>query len=259
MPSGTQTILNARSLATAHQRLAALLKPGMLVLDVGCGTGAITRGIAAAVAPHGRVLGLDVHAALVGEAARAHRHTPGLSFAVSDVYSLPCAAAFDIVSAARVLQWLAQPQIALHQMAASAKPGGTIIVLDYNHTKIRWHPAPPKSMQIFYDAFLRWRAEAGMDNTIADHLATLYRRVDLSEVVVTPQHEVTQRHEPDFATRIGIWAEVAATRGRQMVQDGMLTAMQRQTAEYEYRAWMRDEAQSQTLYMLAVEGTRRRS
>jgi ubiquinone/menaquinone biosynthesis C-methylase UbiE len=52
--------LPQRSLETSHRRLAELLRPGMAVLDVGCGAGAITRGIAEAVAPGGHALGLDV-------------------------------------------------------------------------------------------------------------------------------------------------------------------------------------------------------
>jgi hypothetical protein len=158
---------------------------------------------------------------------------------------------------ARVLQWLSQPRTALQQMTVAPKPGGKIIVLDYNHTKIQWQPAPPRSMQVFYDAFLRWRVEAGMDNAIADHLADLCTAVGLAEVVVTPQHEVTQRHEADFATRAGIWANVATSRGRQMVQDGMISEAQRLAAEQEYRLWLRDAAVSQTLYLLAVEGIHR--
>jgi SAM-dependent methyltransferase len=200
---------------------------------------------------------MDIHPGLVGEAARTHHGTPGLFFAVADVYHLPCHAAFDLVSAARVLQWLSQPRMALQQMTAAARAGGKIIVLDYNHTKIQWQPAPPRSMRVFYDAFLRWRAEAGMDNAIADHLADLCTAVGLVEVVVTPQHEVTQRHEADFATRVGIWADVAASRGRQMVQDGIISEAQRLAAEQEYRLWLRDAAVSQTLYLLAVEGIRR--
>jgi hypothetical protein len=35
MPEGTSGILNARSLATAHRRLAELLQPGLTVLDIG--------------------------------------------------------------------------------------------------------------------------------------------------------------------------------------------------------------------------------
>jgi ubiquinone/menaquinone biosynthesis C-methylase UbiE len=257
MPAGTQTILNARTLATAHRRLAAWLQPGHTVLDIGCGTGAITSGIAAAVTPAGQVLGLDAHAGLVREAARTHAGTPGLSFAVADIYHLPCRPVFDLVSAARLLQWLARPEVALQRLVTAAKPGGKVVVLDYNHEKIVWHPEPPASLRLFYDAFLRWRAQAGMDNAIADHLSALCSAAGLINVVITPQHEVTQRHDLDFATRAGIWAEVAASRGRQMVQDGVITEAQRLAAEQEYRAWVRHEARAQTLYLLAVEGSRR--
>ena len=55
MPAGTEGILDARSLAEDHAVLAALLRAGMTVLDVGCGTGAITRGIAQAVFRAGRL------------------------------------------------------------------------------------------------------------------------------------------------------------------------------------------------------------
>ena len=170
MPEGTQRILNARSLQTAHQRLVALLRPGLTVLDIGCGTGVITRDIAAAVAPHGRVVGVDVNVALIEEARQVHGAVPALTFEVCDVYTLPFRAAFDLVSAARVLQWLVHPLDAVRMLVAATKPGGQVILLDYNHEKIAWDPAPPVSMQTFYTTFLRWRADAGMDNAIVDHL-----------------------------------------------------------------------------------------
>ena len=39
-------VLNRRTLEIDHRVLAGVLRPGMSVLDVGCGTGAITAGIA---------------------------------------------------------------------------------------------------------------------------------------------------------------------------------------------------------------------
>src|SRR3989449_11530815 len=108
MPEGTSAILDTRSLGTGNRRLAALLRPGLSVLDVGCGTGAITRGIAEAVGRHGRAVGVDVNASMIEKARAAHRGVPSLSFEVADFLALP-AGPFDIVTAARVLQWLAGP------------------------------------------------------------------------------------------------------------------------------------------------------
>src|ERR1700723_402575 len=107
MPSGTERFLDVRSLADAHRRLAELLRPGMSVLDVGCGTGAITAGIAQAVQPGGSVVGIDVSAALIGRAQTRSEHQENLSFELADAASLVRERRrFDVVTAARMLQWL---------------------------------------------------------------------------------------------------------------------------------------------------------
>jgi ubiquinone/menaquinone biosynthesis C-methylase UbiE len=256
MPEGVSRFLNTRTLATDQRRLAELLRPGMAVLDVGCGSGAITRGIAEAVAPGGRVVGLDINPGLIAEAREAHAGLPGLSFELADLDRYDHPATFDIVTAARVLQWLADPLGALRKMAALLKPGGRLLVLDYNHELIAWQPEPPASFMAFYAAFLRWRADAGMDNALADHLADLFAQAGLTQIVVTPQQERTTRDEPDFATRTSLWADLTATRGRQVVADGAFDEADRATAEAAYRQWAREHAQTQTMYLLAVEGVR---
>ena len=255
MPEGTSAILDARSLQTANRRLAALVRPGLSVLDVGCGTGAITRGIAEVVGRQGRVVGVDVNASMIDKARAAHGDVPGLVFEVADVHALR-SGAFDIVAASRVLQWLADPGAALRAMAAAAKPGGRVVVLDYNHEKAAWTPEPPPSMRRFYAAFLAWRAAAGMDNAIADHLVDLFAGAGLDDIVTTDQHEVARRGDGDFETRAGIWAAVAATRGRQMVADGAISEPERGAAEADYRAWLHAGGASHVQYLLAVEGVR---
>jgi SAM-dependent methyltransferase len=256
MPEGTAAILNARSLRSAHRRLAEVLRPGHAVLDVGCGTGAITRGIAEAVAPGGRVVGVDLNLGFIAGARRKHAEVTGLRFAVADACCLPFAEAFDLVTAARVLQWLPSPLTALGAMTRAARTGGRVIVLDYNHERIAWTPHPPASVRAFYDAYLRWRDECGMDNAIADHLADMFVRAGLVEIGTTNQAEATRRGDPDFESKIGMWAEVAASRGHQMVADGVITETQRAAAEFDYRAWIRSHAESQSLYLLTVEGVR---
>jgi len=111
-------------------------------------------------------------------------------------------------------------------------------------------------MRRFHAAFLQWRAAAGMDNAIADHLRDLFAGVGLGDIVATDQHEIMRRADSDFETRAGIWAAVAATRGHQMVADGAISEREREAAEADYRVWLRDSGESHVQYLLAVEGVR---
>jgi SAM-dependent methyltransferase len=255
MPSGTERFLDARSLTSAHARLAELLRPGMTVLDVGCGTGAITEGIAEAVGPTGSVLGIDLSEALIARAKQRCERAANLSFELADVASLAGRPQrYDVVTAARLLLWLADPRAALAAMASVACPGGLVAVLDYNLRKTSWEPAPPESVPAFYDAFLRWRAQAGMDNEMADHLGALFEEVGLHEVRSVPQPEIARRGEEDFDVRIALWGQVIATRGHQVVADGFLTEARRAAAEADFTEWAAGAAQSQTMWLTAAEG-----
>lgn len=252
MPEGVERVLNVRSLAVAYPRLAALLKPGMRVLDVGCGTGAMTGDMAQTAGRKGLAVGADINARLMRQARQRHDHP--VRFVQADIYDLPFHPVFDLTTAARALQWLARPYAAILALRQVTRPGGTVALLDYNHEKIRWEPDPPATMTVFYEAFLRWRSEAGMDNTIADHLSVWCEQAGLLDIRITPQHEITNRQDVQFSILMGLWAEVAATRGRQMVSEGFITEKLRRNAERDYRAWVKTAAQSQKLYLLSVEG-----
>ncbi|MBI1848621.1 MAG: methyltransferase domain-containing protein [Candidatus Rokubacteria bacterium] len=254
MPEATHAVLDRRSLASDHRRLNELLRPGLRVLDVGCGTGAITRGAAAAVGAGGLAVGADVSATLLGRARAAHAAQARLAFVVADAYALPFRRAVDVVTAARMLQWLARPLDALRAMSEAAAPGGAVLVLDFNHERAAWEPRPPESFRRFYAAFLGWRAGAGMDNAIADRLESLFARAGLARVTVTAQDETARRGEPDFEARAGIWADVAASRGHQMVADGAVTEAERSAAEADYRAWVGAEAREHVQYLRAAAG-----
>lgn len=141
-------------------------------------------------------------------------------------------------------------------MVAAVKPGGTIVVLDYSHTKSHWEPDPPTEFTSFYEAFLRWRADAGMDNVLADHLAEMLREVGLRDVEVTDEIELTSRGDADFDRRMALWPGVIATRGHQIVADGMLAEHERAAAAEALAAWLATDARSQSLYLLAASATR---
>lgn len=105
----------------------------MRVLDVGCGTGAITRGIHEKCDP-GIAVGLDIDIGLIRQAVNASPCGPG--FVAADILHMPFYRTFDLVSAARVIQWLSSPWRAIACCVSAITPGGRFLALDYNHEKI---------------------------------------------------------------------------------------------------------------------------
>lgn len=240
-------ILGRRTLAADHRHLATLLEPGMSVLDLGCGTGAITAGIAAAVGPEGRVVGVDRDAGLLAHALRLH---PELSFTQATATQLPFHAQCDIVTAARTLQWISDPAAAIANMKAAARPGGLIVVLDYNHAANTWHPEPPPEFLCFYSAFLAWRASHGWDNRMAHHLPLLFEAAGLTEIESHAQDEVAK--SGDQQTQL--WIEVIDNLGDQVVHSGFLSDAQLSAAKTTYADWTVTALLTQTLNLAAVVG-----
>jgi ubiquinone/menaquinone biosynthesis C-methylase UbiE len=121
------------------------LRPGLDLLDVGCGPGTITVDLALAVAP-GRVLGVDRSAEVLHKAAElaVARDAGNAVFEQADAYDLPYAAgSFDVVHAHQVLQHLADPVAALREMRRVCKPGGVVAARDGDYTAMTWYPADP--------------------------------------------------------------------------------------------------------------------
>ncbi|HVQ96348.1 MAG TPA: methyltransferase domain-containing protein [Mycobacteriales bacterium] len=130
-----------RTAATQAAFLLPYLRPGMTLLDLGCGPGSITVGLRDAVAP-GLAVGLDAR--------------PQLREAVpvvgGDVTRLPFAAAsFDAIYASAVLQHLRDPLVALREARRVARPGAVIGVVDADWDGELCHPTDPlqrRSVQV---------------------------------------------------------------------------------------------------------------
>jgi ubiquinone/menaquinone biosynthesis C-methylase UbiE len=256
MPTGSQSILDRRTVVNANANLLQLVKRGHRVLDVGCGSGAITKDIAALVGNDGFVMGIDTSEHLITQAQRTYAQLLNLSFAVADVNQFQPPELFDVVTSARVLQWLANPRQVVRNMVRFVRQGGCLAILDYNHTKVEFSPEIPLSMSEFYAAFLKWRADAGMDNSIADHLDTIFSDTGLKRVSSADYSEISVRGQQNFNDDIALWAIVAEVRGPQLVADGYITEIVRQQAISDYRQWMVADAQYMKLYLRAVTGYR---
>jgi len=198
---------------------------------------------------------VDRDAGLLEIARREHGTFPNLRFENGDACSLSYHAQFDIVTAARTLQWIAEPGLAISKMRQAAKPSGLLVVLDYNHARNGWKPDPPTEFSHFYGAFLAWRQANQWDNEIADRLPELFGAEGLVAIESYVQDEVAERGETDFAERAALWSEVIENVGEQVATAGLCTESQLREAQNCYASWVRTALVRQTLTMRAVKGT----
>ena len=116
---------------TAEKQAAYLLphlRPGLRVLDFGCGPGTISAGLAKAVAP-GELHGVDMEASQV-ELAKAVANSYGIEnafFHVGDVTELEFPDGhFDVAHCHNVLMHVPDTQAVLAEILRVLKPGGII-------------------------------------------------------------------------------------------------------------------------------------
>ncbi|TVL92961.1 methyltransferase domain-containing protein [Streptomyces sp. SAJ15] len=137
-----------RTAANSAGYLLGELRPGLSVLDIGCGPGTISADLAERVAPRGRVTAVD-SAPDVLEHARAHAEGRGLPadalrVAVADVLALGFPDdSFDVVHAHQVLQHVSDPVRALREMRRVCRPGGVVAARDADYAAMTWYPRPP--------------------------------------------------------------------------------------------------------------------
>ncbi|WP_104116297.1 methyltransferase domain-containing protein [Arthrobacter sp. B1805] len=130
-----------RTVASSAAYLEPFLEAGMDVLDIGCGPGSITAGLADIVAP-GTVLGIDSSADVIAQAAEGHADLANVEFRVGNVYDLDAPdESFDVVHAHQLLQHLADPVAALREMRRVVRPGGIVAARDADFGAMTWYPA----------------------------------------------------------------------------------------------------------------------
>lgn len=241
-------IFDDRSLKGDYRTLVPLLKKGMRVLDVGCGSGSITKDIRDIT---GSVIGIDNTEKFI---QAGKEHFPGLDLRCVDIFNFTDTEAFDLVISARTMQWLRNVDEALSKMKSLLKPGGILSILDYNHTKIEWQPEPPSSMKKFYAAFLKWREDAGMNNHVADDLPGLLQQTGFTSIQVFNSDEHYRRGEENFVFRAGIWSKVAEL--KQIVEEGYCSEAERLQAIEEYNEWVPEKANSMTMKLNEVRGVK---
>ncbi|OIK25997.1 methyltransferase domain-containing protein [Streptomyces malaysiense] len=188
--SEVERLEHQASLTWAHEwRILQPLAPsgGGAVLDAGCGSGAVTAELSAAL-PGTRVVGLDAHPGLLERAAARRAAGAEPELLLGDLGATPFAdETFDLVLSRYVFQHLSEPVAAARELRRVLRPGGHLAVIDIDAGL--WGIAEPDMSAFSQDAFRALGAAQsadGGDRLIARRLPRVLRDAGYTDVTVRP-------------------------------------------------------------------------
>jgi SAM-dependent methyltransferase len=119
---------NQESLALLLARLG--LNGGESVLEIGCGTGALTLPLAAAIGERGRVVAVDISEPMLGLARQrvAERGLRNVTLLLGDAQVFAFEpAAFDLATSRMGVMFFSDPAAAFRNIGSALKPGGRLV------------------------------------------------------------------------------------------------------------------------------------
>jgi SAM-dependent methyltransferase len=174
--------LMSRLLDPMHRRHLERLgvEPGARTLEAGCGNGSISAWLADRVAPGGGAVAVDLDLSLVDA------DSPGLQLRQADILAGPVEpGGFDLVTARAVLHHVADAGAAVANLAASARPGGAILLIEPDFLPVS--VAEPPEVRAFWDGWLAWSREQGIDYFIGRRLPAMLCGLGLEDVEATAE------------------------------------------------------------------------
>jgi SAM-dependent methyltransferase len=228
-----------RTVENSAAYLVPHLRPGISLLDVGCGPGTLTADLAMRVAP-GEVLAIDISAEVIAE-AEAHARTAGatnLSFRVGDFRSAGLATgSFDVVHAHQVLQHLRDPVGALKEMRRLVRRGGVVAARDGDYSAMVWSP-PDTRLDRWREIYLAVTRHNGAEADAGRRLLGWAREAGFQEIAYSTSNWT-------FATSgdRGWWSELWAERttssafARQAAEYGIASVAELEEVAAGWRAW----------------------
>jgi ubiquinone/menaquinone biosynthesis C-methylase UbiE len=231
-----------RTVETAAAFLLPFLKPGMRLLDVGCGPGSMTSGFAQRVAP-GETIGIDPSADVIATAKSLAGATAArnLSFEVGSIYEPRFAAGtFDAVFTHQVMQHLRHPVDALRQMRALLAPGGVLGVRVVDWGSAIFYPESDGMRRALAIQFDLARRNGGEPNA-GRHLRRWLREAGFGETRLTTSTEsdadadATRDRAEMFAERM-----LRSSLAHRALERGLATRSDLETIAAAWRAWGRD-------------------
>jgi len=154
--------------------------PGARTLEAGCGNGSMSAWLAGRVAPGGRAVAVDLDLSLV------RSDVPGVEFRQADILAGPVEpGGFDLVTARAMLHHVGDAGAAVANLVASVRPGGAILLIEPDFLPVSI--AEPAEIRAFWQGWLAWSREQGIDYFIGRRLPAILSGLGLADIGATAE------------------------------------------------------------------------
>jgi len=189
------------------------VRPGSRCLELGCGNGSIARALAERVAPTGHVVASDIDLRYVADLqipCVEFRHINVLQDAIEEGY-------YDLVVARALLHHLMPAGNALERMVKALKPGGALLSVEPD--MLPCTATEPDSMRAFWQGWLKWSVETGIDYFIGRKIPAWLDSLGL-ENIAGEGHTAHFNGGSDWAT---YWIQSIRELGSSLLKSGYVT------------------------------------
>lgn len=177
--------IRSRRADTSAAFFLKYLKPGMTVLDCGCGEGTITADLTELVAP-GQVIGLDLGSETLEIARENIKDTlTNLHYEEGTVYQIPYSdEAFDAVFSNALFEHLRDKPMALQEIKRVLKPGGVVGLRAPDFGAGFFYPPDPL-VERYFELGQRVRDELGVDSRTGRRLRSLLHTAGFRNILTS--------------------------------------------------------------------------
>ena len=183
---GARLDLMSELLDPMHRRYIdalGVVRPGARTLEVGCGNGSVSAWLAARVSPGGTAVAVDLDLSLI------QPRMQNLELRQADILAGPVErGAFDLVTARAVLHHISDPETAIANMIASLKEGGALLLIEPDFLPVS--VAEPQEVRAFWEGWLEWSRQRGIDYYIGRTLAPRLASFGLTKISGTAESAI---------------------------------------------------------------------
>jgi SAM-dependent methyltransferase len=141
------------------------IKPGMRVLDAGCGPGFTTMILHEMIQPGGEIMGVDYSGERIRYAEQKYGQKKGIHFKVNDIRgSMDQIGLFDFIWVRFVLEYNRNESLDIvRNLTTHLKPGGQLCLLDLDHNGLNHYELPQDMEKILFQLAHRLEEEFNFD------------------------------------------------------------------------------------------------